>query len=65
MRCYSQLIIKPMSKRSLNEIYVDNIKRLEEKKEENINKYILPLETKIEAEKEKLRQYFLKRGIKV
>ena len=52
-----------MAKRSLPEIYESNIRDLEQKRERNVNRYIIPIEMKIEAEKEKVRNYYLKKGI--
>lgn len=51
-----------MPKRSLPEIYESKIKELEQKREDNVNKYILPIEAKIQAEKEKLKQYYRRKG---
>ena len=54
-----------MSKRSLPEIYESKIRDLEQKRERNVNRYIIPIEMKIVAEKDKLREYYLKKGIRV
>lgn len=52
-----------MSKRKLPEIYLDKIKKLEEKRETNINKYIIPIEIKIQDEKDKIKKYYRKKGL--
>jgi len=52
-----------MAKRSRVEIMRDKIKMLEQKKEESINKYILPIEQKIANENEKIKEYYRKKGI--
>jgi len=52
-----------MAKRNRVEIIRDKITKLEQKKEENVNKYILPIEQKIINEKEKIKEYYLKKGI--
>lgn len=52
-----------MSKRKRPEIYLDKIKKLEEKRETNINKYIIPIEIKIQDEKDKIKKYYRKKGL--
>ena len=39
------------------------LKKLEEKKETNINKYIIPIEIKIQDEKDKIKKYYRKKGL--
>jgi hypothetical protein len=52
-----------MGKRSLPEMYHDKIKALEKNREERINQYIIPVEMRIDEEKEKLKKYYRKKGI--
>lgn len=40
------------------EQWTDKLKKLEEQKEKNINRYILPLENKIEKIKAKLKKHY-------
>jgi len=54
-----------MALRSRNEILQDTLDTLEKKREERINKYIIPIEIKIEETKDKLREYWANKGIKV
>ncbi len=44
---------------------VNKLKKLEQQKEANINRYILPLETKIEEQKEKISAHYRKSGINI
>jgi len=39
--------------------------RLEDKREDRINRYILPIETKIEEAKEQIRELYKSQGINV
>ncbi len=53
-----------MSKRSREQILAEKLERLEAQKEERINKYILPMETKIEEVREQIKALYLKKGIR-
>lgn len=52
-----------MPKRSRIQILVEKLERLEAKKEERINKYILPMETEIEKVNDQIKAFYHKKGI--
>ena len=53
-----------MGNRSMEQILAEKLERLESKKEDRINRYILPIETQIEDVREKIKSLYLKKGIK-
>jgi hypothetical protein len=53
-----------MPKRSREQILAEKLERLEMQKEDRINKYILPMETKIEEVREQIKALYLKKGIR-
>jgi hypothetical protein len=53
-----------MKKRSREQILSSKLERLETQKEDRINKYILPMETKIEEVREQIKALYLKKGVR-
>lgn len=48
------------NKRSREQILRDTIKRLEEKREDRIDRYIIPIEIKLQEARQKLKNYLTK-----
>jgi hypothetical protein len=53
-----------MARRTREQILSDKLKRLEEQREDRINRYIIPIEIKMEETREQIRAMYLKKGIK-
>ena len=53
-----------MAKRSREQILSDKLERLESKREDRINRYIIPVEIEIEEVREQIKALYLKKGIK-
>jgi hypothetical protein len=53
-----------MAKRSREQILSDKLKRLENKREDRINRYIIPIEIEMEEVREQIIALYLKKGIK-
>lgn len=53
-----------MPKRSREQILADKLKRLENKREDRVNRYIIPVEIEIEQVREQIKALYLKKGTK-
>lgn len=54
-----------MPKRTIVQIWSEKLEKLETKRERNIDRYILPIESEIQETKDKIRTYYKEKGIKV